>query len=96
MTAGLLYSFLFQNIVDIMRRRFAKKKRREILRAGKEILEEGWLTDIGCDRKSTGYGIRFIHNGWIYNCSGDDELDAYRVALMCIHEDADIPFPQRQ
>lgn len=73
-----------------MRRRIAKRRRKNLIRAGKEIIEEGWITEPGWNRKSIGYGIRFMHNGWIYNCSSDDELDAYQIALKCIQKDMDI------
>lgn len=66
-----------------MRRKYARKKRRELLSLGAEILENGWIKEPDWERKQIGYGVRFRYNDHIYHCSGDDELEAYNIALYC-------------
>lgn len=76
-----------------MRRKFAKQIRHQILHLKKEILSEGWITEPGWKRKDVGYEVQVLHNGWTYLCSGRDELEAYKIALECVIEDADIAPP---
>ena len=80
-----------------MRRKIAKRKRRELLRYGATILEEGWIREPGWSRKDIGYGINFQYREWNCSCAGRDELEAYQDALWIIkNEDTNVDFENQQ
>lgn len=64
-----------------MRKRFARQKRRSLLREGAEILSEKWIKEPGWKRKDIGYSVNFVYEGRTYYCAGHDELSTYTVAL---------------
>lgn len=67
-----------------MRRKIAKRLRREILRLGATIEEEEWLGDKKEPRKERGFAVTVKYKGGTI-CSPDyDELEAYRITLYCI------------
>lgn len=70
-----------------MRRKIAKRKRRELLRRGAKISRECWIKEPWWKRKDIGYNVEFVYNGWKVMSCGDDELMAYRLALdVCDNE----------
>lgn len=75
-----------------MRRKIAKRCRREILRAGGVITEEKWIREPGWQRKDCGFGTKVICNGWNICSIGKDELESYKMALDCVKHDCDEPF----
>ena len=88
-----------------MRRKIAKRLRRECLRLGGEIVEEGWIAEdgeyvkkmrlkMGVSVKEKAYATKVKYNGWTI-CSADyDELGAYRVALDCMKIDCAEPWEE--
>ena len=64
-----------------MRRKIAKRKRRECIRMGASIQHEGWVKEHGWKRKNIGYSVRATYDGWTYISAGDDELEAYNLLL---------------
>lgn len=65
-----------------MRRKIAKRLRRELLRKGCEIESEHFVKETGWFRKDCGYSLRYKdQNGYSCLTLGFDMLDAYRLAL---------------
>lgn len=61
-----------------MRRKIAKRKRRDILRKGATFTEEKWLYE---EKERIGFSAHSLYFGWeIYGC-GRDELEAYKSIL---------------
>lgn len=70
-----------------MRKRMAKRKRREILRRGATILSEGWIKDDNGRNyrgKDRCYEIEVEHCGWNSHSAGRDELESIGGALLCV------------
>lgn len=76
-----------------MRRKIAKRVRREILRRGVTIAREGWIYPDGSrSRKDRGFVVVVECNGWKIHSVDDDELGAYKMALDCVKYDCDEPW----
>lgn len=69
-----------------MRKKFAMRKRRELLRRGAKIIHESFISEPGWRRENCGYSVEFQYEGWICVCSADDMLEAYKDALWMIEE----------
>ena len=67
-----------------MRRKIAKRLRRECLRNGIQITKEAFIREPGWKRKDCGYEINFIYRGWKVWCIGFDSLVAWRDAKRTI------------
>lgn len=65
-----------------MRRKIAKKKRREVLRRA-TIIKEGWIRE-GKKRKERCYSVDAQCNGWDIHSIDEDELWAYKGVLSGI------------
>lgn len=76
-----------------MRRKIAKRKRKELLKLGAVIDYEGWIKESEWKRKDIGYKIDFQLNhpkmlGPLHCCIYDyDELIAYKVALEIVNDE---------
>ena len=87
-----------------MRRKIAKRLRREILRLGATIKEEGWISDedgeyvgktklpVGIPSTERCFAVKVECNGWKIFSADDDELGVYRVVLDCVKQDCKEPF----
>ena len=64
-----------------MRRKIAKRLRRQCLREGLEILEEGFVKEPGWKRKDCGYAAVFKYRGWEIHSCAFDMLEVYRWML---------------
>lgn len=63
-----------------MRRKIAKRKRKEILKKGAEIIKEGWNHELG-----NVFVVKLEYLGWeIITHPERDELEAYKSALECM------------
>lgn len=67
-----------------MRRKIAKRKRREALRRGASISYEQFRRETGWRRKDCGYVVEFLYNGHRCLCLDDDILGAYQGVLEAI------------
>lgn len=62
--------------------RIAKRKRKQILKAGSKIIEEGHVRECGWKRKDCGFCVKIKHpSGLIATCCGKNPLSAYKMAL---------------
>ena len=75
-----------------MRRKIAKRLRREILGLGGVIEKEEKLGERGAPSKDRGYSAKIKYNGWSIGAVGKDELEAYRLGLECMKIDCAEPF----
>ncbi len=67
-----------------MRRKFAKKKRRELLRLGATFGREEYCEGYQKRRKDRCFLAETFFNGWHISSFGTDELEAYDAALDCV------------
>lgn len=67
-----------------MRRKIAKRKRREALRRGASIVYERFNQEPGWRRKDCGYAVEFLYNGYRCLSLDDDILSAYQGVLEAI------------
>ena len=67
-----------------MRRKISKRKRKEAISLGAQILSEHWIREPGWKRKQIGYGVKAMFDGWTISSAGYDELDAYHLLLDCL------------
>lgn len=67
-----------------MRRKIAKRLRRECMRDGIQITKEAFIREPGWKRKDCGYEINFVYRGWKVWCCGHDILQAWRDAKWTI------------
>lgn len=67
-----------------MRRKIAKRKRREILAKGGVITKEGWLGPKSLPRKENGYEVEVRHNGWRIWAADYDELSSFHGILSAM------------
>lgn len=67
-----------------MRRKIAKRRRRDILTLGGVFEKEEWCGEKSLPRKERGYVAHVQYKGWRILSAGDDELDAYQLALWCM------------
>lgn len=65
-----------------MRRKIAKRIRREILKHA-ELIKEGWIKE-GQNKKDRCFEVECEYNGWNIYSPDDNELSAYKGALACI------------
>ena len=72
-----------------MRRKIAKRLRREVLRMGAVIKEERWAEPKNVPRKENGYALRVVYRGWKIFSAGDDELESYRMVLDVMKHDCE-------
>lgn len=64
-----------------MRRKIAKRKRRELLKRGR-IIDEYWTREF--KRKDCFFMVECECNGWKICAAEYDELSAYQAALECV------------
>ena len=70
-----------------MRKKIAKRLRRQLLRAGCTIKREEFISEPGWRRKDCGVSIEFsTPDGWTVTSLGFDSLEAYRLALWCLED----------
>ena len=69
-----------------MRRKIAKRKRKDIYSMKGAILEECWIRKKDWKRKDCGYSVTVHYKGRTVDCGGHDELDAYKLALESMFE----------
>ena len=67
-----------------MRRKIAKRRRRDILALGGVIEKEEWYGPKTMPRKENGYSVHVRYNEWRILAAGEDELDAYQLAIWCM------------
>ncbi len=73
-----------------MRKKIAMRWRRQALRQGAVIKEEGAILNRSdralCNirKKDIGFGITAIHNGWTYHIVANDALNAYKLFVRSI------------
>lgn len=73
-----------------MRKKIAKRWRKDVLKKGVVIQKEGAiLYNTGrflCDlrKKDIGCGIIAIHNDWTYHVAAKDTLHAYKILMQAI------------
>ena len=75
-----------------MRRKIARRKRKEILKKGAEIVSEYWVTEPDWKRKDRGFVVVVNYCGWNIHAPGYDELAAYKSALECFPSCEEEPF----
>ena len=73
-----------------MRKKFAMRWRKQVLRRGAEILSEGMvfskheLRENGYIRKDNGYQVRARYKRNTYSVADDDMLKAYKLLAWCM------------
>lgn len=67
-----------------MRRKIAKRRRKELLAKGVFIVSEYWIREPGWKRKDIGYGIRFKYKEHEVSLCEFDELEAYHALAECL------------
>lgn len=76
-----------------MRKKIAMRWRRQALRQGAIIKEEGAILNRSdrflCNirKKDIGFGITAIHEGWTYHVASNDALNAYRLFVHAINSE---------
>jgi hypothetical protein len=73
-----------------LRRKFAKRWRREALRRGVELTNERYSLnkhEAEMYRSPRGFCVDAKYNGWTICCIGRDELEAYRMLVQEIDYD---------
>lgn len=76
-----------------MRAKIAKKLRRDALRKGAVIIQEGMtftkqeMRKYNYTRKDNGYAVSVVYKNWKIHSCGRDMLDAYRSLLWMIDDD---------
>ena len=73
-----------------MRRKIAKRKRREILAKGAEIVSERWVIDHDPEEKC--FIVEVNYCGWNIHAPERDELAAYNAVLECFPDCEAEPF----
>lgn len=80
-----------------MRRKIAKRRRKEILRRGATIVKEGWFyLDGSKKREDRGFEVVVECNGWKIFSADDNELDAYGMALDCVKYDCETSYEEEK
>ena len=79
-----------------MRRKIAKRWRKEILRRGAVIVREGIVFSpgerkaMGIPKGQQGYAVVVRFNGWTYHVADShDALGAYKLFMECLDMEAD-------
>ena len=75
-----------------MRRKIAKRKRKEILQKGAEIVSEYWVREPEGKRKDCCFVVEINYCGWNIHAPECDELAAYKAALECFPSCEEEPF----
>lgn len=73
-----------------MRKKIAKKIRKECLNMGCVIVDEGAILtrqEAKEIKEPRGYSVEALYNRWNYHCIGYDMLDAYHLLKDCIKEE---------
>ena len=68
-----------------MRRKIARRVRKQIIRAGAKIKKEHWVKEPGWKRKDCGYSVDIEYCGWKIFACGFDKLETYRDLLWAIN-----------
>ena len=76
-----------------MRRKIAKRKRREVLKRAR-IISEGWEREGCLKRKDCCYYAEIECNGWKICVPEYDELEVWKAALECIEFAEEEPFEE--
>ena len=74
-----------------MRRKIAKRRRRDILALGGVIEKEEWCGENSLPRKERGYAAHVQYKGWRILSVGDDELEVYQSLLDCMKDTKEYP-----
>lgn len=74
-----------------MRRKIAKRRRRDILALGGVIEKEEWCGPKTMPRKENGYAAHVRYKGWRILSVGDDELEVYHSILDCMKDTEEYP-----
>lgn len=69
-----------------MRKRIAKRVRKDILRMGGQIVSVNYVSESGWLRKQCGYQVIASYNNKECWCLGYDLLEAYKLAVETIRE----------
>ncbi len=73
-----------------MRRKIAKRLKREIVRMGAVIQKDGWdVPRKSVPRKENGYIFKVMYRGWSIFAAGDDELESFRMVLDVMKHDCE-------
>lgn len=64
-----------------MRKKIAKRLRRQCLRGGMEIIKEEFIREPGWKRKDCGVCVEVKYHGWTIAALGFDWLEAYRMLV---------------
>ena len=67
-----------------MRKKIAKRKRKEILKRGATISNAYFIKDPGWRRKDCGYTADIAYLGWKIGSCGFDMLECYQAGLECM------------
>ena len=67
-----------------MRRKIAKRRRRDILALGGVFEKEEWYGPKTMSRKENGYAAHVRYERYRILATGEDELEAYQLALWCM------------
>jgi hypothetical protein len=74
-----------------MRRKIAKRRRRDILALGGVFEKEEWYGPKTMSRKENGYAAHVQYKGWRILSVGDDELEVYQSLLDCMKDTEEYP-----
>lgn len=69
-----------------MRKRIAKRVRKNLLRTGAQIKSVEYVSEPEWSRKQCGYCVKTVYNGKECWCLGRDLLAAYRSAAETVKE----------
>lgn len=73
-----------------MRRKIAKRLKREIVRMGAVIQKDGWdVPRKSVLRKENGYIFKVMYRGWSIFAAGEDELESFRMVLDVMKHDCE-------
>ena len=64
-----------------MRRKIAKRKRKELRKLGCTFSKEEFIREPGWRRKDCGYSVTVHYKDLVLVTVGDDELECYSIAL---------------
>ena len=78
-----------------MRRKIAKRKKKELVTLGGFNIREKYISEPGWRKKDCGWKIKYDYcepdgNVWKYTVLGKDLLECYKLALEDIYEPFDI------
>jgi len=73
-----------------MRRKIAKRLKREIVKMGAVIQKDGWdVPRKSVPRKENGYIFKVMYRGWSIFAAGEDELESFRMVLDVMKNDCE-------